>query len=235
MTKSESAHIEEFIKGLEYCEKSITESKWNFDNQIDLFSAGLAARAVETGLSMICATEESPDNTLYIMLRHLFETAVRLRYLNLDPNEKICEFVLASTKSTLKAIGRHPKKDESTKVAETRKKLLLEEPNLEVKVAGLQSIAKGKTVSSATIPTVFHMCEIVGSDDLYQIYRLLSSVEHSSWSGLAATVFEREDGKNKIVIGKDFDDGSAEFVWSNAAHLMVSIGDSIHLLNSKRP
>lgn len=235
MTKLESDLAEKFEKGLEYCENSIIQSKWNFDNQIDLFSAGLAARAVETGHSMICATEESPDNTLYIMLRHLFETAVRLRYLNLNPNNHISEFVLASTKSSLKAMGRTPKKDESTQSAETRNKLLQEEATLETKVTSLQSIAKGKPVSSAYIPTVFHMCEIVGSDDLYEIYRILSSVEHSSWSGLSATVFERIDGKNNIIIGKNFTHLAAEFVWENATHLVISIGDSIKLLNSKRP
>lgn len=230
-----SGNKAEFVKALDDSEKAIKQSKWNFENSIDLFSAGLTARAIETGYSMVYAGDESPDNTLYIMLRHLFETAVRLRYLCLDPNNHIQEIMLGSTQSALKGIGRKPQHGESAPMAKARQDNLQEEITLIAKVKTIQSKKKGKKVENASVPTVFDMCEKVGSSDLYSIYRILSGVEHSSWQGLQATVYDNSGGTNNIVIGKKFDDMTSDFVWNNASVLLKSITGSISELTSKRP
>lgn len=224
-----------FKKAIENSENAIEQSKWNFDNKIDLFVAGLVARAIETGHSMAHVSDESPDNTNYILLRHLFETAVRLRYICLDPDNHFHEILLGSTQSTLKGIGRNLQNGESADMARARKKYLTEEAELINKVIKIQSNKRRKVVTNAHVPTVFDMCNEVGSTDLYMIYRMLSGVEHSSWAGLQATVYERSGNENKIVIGKDFDETASEFVWSNATVLLNSISDSITQLTSNRP
>ena len=208
------------------CESYLKNTKWNFSQKIDVVCAGLTARALETCSSMFLHTPGTPENSLLVLLRHLFEVTVKLRYLSENPELRITVFEHSDFESRLKLLGKIEKPGDSEKQKNARAYLLAELPNLKHKM--------GQNIPVDRETSVKGMCDAVGSKKLYDMYRILSSVEHSNIAGLENTVFEKKSGKVDVVVGKTLDKEMSELVWKNTEILIDTIKESIEILNSHR-
>jgi len=173
-------------------------------------------------------TKGAPDNTLIILLRHLFETTIRIRYLAQDPHINIKYFEIAEATGKINIIGRETEDEDTTERTNERQNLkkTIDEKKKELKEAL-------KISGNPSNLGVEMMCTALCEQENYKIYRMLSQYEHSNGMGLLGTVIDRTSGK--IKVGGRMEQETVELIWKFVIAMLQGIKESVDMLNSHRP
>jgi len=226
MTNHHHPEIANAKKDFESYKKWLESTSWGASS-IDLYVAGMIVRATETMESMFYNASGSPDNTLTILSRNLFETVVRVRYLAQDPENRISEFHLDDIRGRLGIIGEEDKPDDTDERRNKRANLKSQRDIYKEKVKDLYQVDKPPKLS------VIRMCGVIAESDNYVIYRILSQYEHSMGMGIVGSVIDKNT--KKIVYGKQMDEGQAKLVWEFLQSHIKGIKEAVSMLNSHRP
>lgn len=195
---------------------------------IDKYFFAMVARCCETIESMFQNTKGAPDNTLIILLRNLFETTVRIRFLAQNPHVNIKFFEIAEATGRINIIGREDGDADTEDRIREREKL---KKNIHDKREELKDALEiGINPPNLGVEM---MCDALGETENYRIYRVLSQYEHSNGMGLIGTVIDSTSGA--VAIGGKMERKRVKIVWEFVITMLRGIREAVDMLNSHRP
>jgi Family of unknown function (DUF5677) len=204
-------HLEASQVGLE---RFLKDLKFDSQNSLHLLAIMLACEGLEIGSAIIELSGKGCVSSQLILVRQLYESAVRLKYLSCDPVKH------GKTLQLMDAISR--KKGIEAMV--DRNQLL------ESKLTETKARIDGFKVEKIKEIKIEGMVRLIGWESSYQIYRLLSSSSHQQETGLLARHFKNNKGVYEISVFGGPSADEQTIINQVSADLVNSISPSLEVL-----
>ena len=190
----------------------LEKPQFNFGPAVNRFAYAYAVRVCELAHGMFFLTNDNSDAGMFPLLRSMFEPAINLMFLSLDPEANIKRLELTEANRRLDFLKRALSQPDSIEI-----------PDLLARIEELKAEDVKRT------PNLEQMISKVSELPLYNGYSYASAFIHCNMTALEKSVFSKSDEGTPIWGNSKLADNELRILWANCEILLKGTEKAIKI------